>query len=65
MLAKIIALVIHEIVAEYRKLDTPPAVPQVDAMPGYDVSSTTAASTERAASWDHDTKPPVKAFGFG
>ena len=72
MLAKIIALVAHEIVTEYRKIDAPPAVPaeppaapQADEMPRYDTSSTLSASTERAGAWDHDTKPPVRAFGFG
>lgn len=64
MLAKLIALVIHEIVTEYRKLDG-----QQEASPGpdghrYDPSSTTATETERAPSWDHDKTPPVRAFGF-
>jgi hypothetical protein len=66
MLAKLIAVAIHEVRAELHKLDPPATAPQADEMPRYDVSSTTAASTERASSWDHDTRPPVRAsFGFG
>jgi hypothetical protein len=64
MLAKLIAVVIHEVVTEYRKLDPPPAAEPPDPH-RYDPASTTAASAERAGSWDHDKTPPVTAFGFG
>ena len=65
MLAKIVALVIHEVVTEYRKLDH-----ECRSEPerGYDVASTTAAETERATTWDHDKRVPATAadvrFGF-
>ena len=74
MLAKIAALVAHEILkpimAEYRKLDAPP--PSCDREHAgdrrYDVASTTASETERAPSWDHDKRAPETAqrrIGFG
>lgn len=66
MLGKLIAVAVHEIVTEYRKLDRPAAAaPPGDVMPSYDTASTLSASTERAPAWDYDTRPPVKAFGFG
>jgi hypothetical protein len=67
MLAKLIAVVIHEIREELRKLDPPQAEPQdAPADPHrYDPASTTSAVTERASAWDHDKTPPVTAFGFG
>jgi hypothetical protein len=64
MLAKLIALVVHEIVTEYRKLDRQPETS--DGSPRYDPASTTSVVTERAEGWDHDKRPPVTArFGFG
>ena len=66
MLARLIAVVVHEIVTEYRKLDAQgKPEPQREAPPAYDPASTTSVITERATSWDHDTSPPVSAFGFG
>lgn len=79
MLAKLIAVAIREVQAELAKLDTPRAaaqdpepapavVPEPDeSRHRYDPASTTGASTERAASWDHDKRQPVTAarFGFG
>jgi hypothetical protein len=67
MLAKLIAVVIHEVVTEYRKLDgqqNADAAPAADDSHRYDPASTTAADTERAPSWDQDKEPPVRAFGF-
>lgn len=43
--------------------DDPPA--PKDETVRYDPASTTAASTERAASWDHDRRMPVTASRFG
>jgi hypothetical protein len=81
MLAKLIAVVIHEVREELRKLESAgggpepePASPSVPEPPEpdeshhrYDPASTTGASTERAPSWDHDKRSPVTAvrFGFG
>jgi hypothetical protein len=75
MLAKLIAVAIREVREELRKMDGPqPAAPSSPEPPGtdesrhrYDPASTTAASTERAPSWDHDKRHPVTAarFGFG
>jgi hypothetical protein len=82
MLAKLIAVAIREVREELRKLDEPQSVRQdpepvpppapEPAQPDesrhrYDPASTTAACTERAPSWDHDTRKPVTAsrFGFG
>jgi hypothetical protein len=62
MLAKLIAVVIHEIRGELRKLVPPPAAEQDPHR--YDPASTTAAGTERAGSWDHDKTRPVTGFGF-
>jgi len=64
MLAKLIAVVIHEIREELRKLDPPPAAEPEDTH-RHDPASTTSAVTERGASWDHDKMPPVTGFGFG
>jgi hypothetical protein len=64
MLARLIAVVIHEVREELRKLDEPPTGEPQDAH-RYDPASTTAGETERAGSWDHDKAPPVTAFGFG
>jgi hypothetical protein len=64
MLARLIAVVIHEVREELRKLDPPPAGEPQDPH-RYDPASTTAAHTERAEGWDHDKAPPVTAFGFG
>jgi hypothetical protein len=63
MLARLIAVVIHEVREELRKLDLPAAEPENPHR--YDPASTTAGDTERAGSWDHDKTPPVTAFGFG
>ena len=70
LLAKVTALVAHGILkpvlAEYRKLDVPPACDKPHAGDrAYDVASTTAAQTERAASWDHDVRHPERARGIG
>lgn len=62
MLAKLIAVAIHEVREELRKLDTPAETPQDTHR--YDPASTTASETERAGTWDHDTAPPLRAFGF-
>jgi hypothetical protein len=66
MLAKFIALVVHEVVTEYRKLDHEC---RCEPERGYDVASTTAAETERPGGWDHDKRVPATAadvrFGFG
>jgi hypothetical protein len=64
VISKLIAVVVHEVVTEYRKLDAPPESTLQDPH-RYDPASTTAADTERAGSWDHDKTPPVTAFGFG
>lgn len=71
MLAKILALIIHEVVSEYRSLDQPtePQRPEPCTRPHadehrYDPASTTAAQVERAAGWDHDTRPPATRIGF-
>ena len=74
MLAKLVALIAHEIlgpiVAEYRRLDAPePAdVPDEPApsLPAGELSCVTSV-TERAPGWDHDTRAPVtaRATGFG
>jgi hypothetical protein len=63
MLAKLVALVIHEVVTEYRKLDR--AAEGADDR-RYDVASTTAAEVERAAGREHEQPPAAAvAFGFG
>jgi hypothetical protein len=62
MLAKIVALVAHEIVTEYRKLDSPAAPASGGS---HSELSCVCATTERAATWDHDTKPPVTARVVG
>jgi hypothetical protein len=69
VLARIIAVIAHEIAAEYRKLDA--AAPECERPHAgehrYDPASVTSITTERAASFDHDTRPPVTArvpFGF-
>jgi hypothetical protein len=68
VLARILALIVHEIVTEYRKLDAPETT-ESDA-PRQELSSCTSADTERAAAWDHDKRPPPVAargrppFGF-
>lgn len=63
MLAKIVALVAHEILApvlaEYRKLDAGPAEPA--GQPQGELSCT-SASTERA--WAPAAEAPAAAFGF-
>lgn len=73
MIAKLIAVAVHEVIAEYRKLEAGqadqaegavPEAPAPEPASAYDPASTTALTTERAASWDHDAKPPVRAFGF-
>lgn len=70
MLAKLIAVVIHEVRAELRRLDeqaSAPAEPQTDSTHRYDPASVTAIDTERAPSWDHDKRSPAVAassFGF-
>jgi hypothetical protein len=78
MLAKIAALIAHEaharvvapVLAEYRKLNTPPAceLPHVGDRT-YDVASTLAAHIERAGTEDHKAATPLTAstprpFGF-
>lgn len=55
MLAKLLAVVIHEVRRELRALDQPDGAAPDDA-PRYDPSSTTAATTERAETWDHDKR---------
>lgn len=81
MLAKLIAVAIREVRDELAKLDAAaqtvrhdpepapspaPEPPQPDeSRHRYDPASTTAASTERAPSWDHDTRKPVTASRFG
>lgn len=70
MLAKLLAVAIKEVRDELAKLDAPQSSPPESPQPDesrhrYDPASTTAASTERAPSWDHDTRQPVRAFGFG
>jgi len=39
--------------------------PAADTPPGRDPTSTTSASTERAAQWDHDRRAPVSASRIG
>lgn len=83
MLAKLIAVAIREVRDELARLDAAPqpvrhdpepAAPPAPELPQpdesrhrYDPASTTAACTERAPSWGHDTRKPVTAvrFGFG
>ena len=65
-----VALAVHGILepikAEYRKLDAAPVCDRQHADDHkYDVASTTAVVTERGAAWDHDKRPPERAFGFG
>jgi hypothetical protein len=74
MLARIIAVIAHEILgpiaAEYRKLDAPElaGVPDEPAsgVPHGELSCVDAI-TERAPGWDHDIRAPVtaRAAGFG
>jgi hypothetical protein len=81
VIAKLLAVIIHEVAAEYRKLDAAQAS-QARALPEPAESphprrddelahlpSVTSADTERAAGWDHDKRHPVTAaevrFGFG
>jgi hypothetical protein len=59
MLARIAARVIHAVRTELRKLE--PA----DPMPRYDTTSTIGGQADMAGQWDHDTRAPVQAFGFG
>lgn len=63
MLAALIAVVIHQVREELRKLDA--AQKPEGGTPGYDPASTTEATVERAAQWDHDTQPPVRATRMG
>lgn len=63
MLARLIAVMVHEIVTEYRKLDSHCGEAAEDAH-RYDPASTTASETERAPGWDHDKASPVTGFGF-
>ncbi|HET9893674.1 MAG TPA: hypothetical protein VFQ44_01825 [Streptosporangiaceae bacterium] len=70
MLARLIALLIHElatpIISEYKRLDAPPPpcpLLHVDASRERDMASTTYATTERAPAWDHDKRPPATALG--
>lgn len=71
LLAKLIALMIHEVVSEYRKLSpAEPPLPVNDRK--YDVASTTAVMLDRPDGWDLDTRMPITAaditivppFGF-
>jgi hypothetical protein len=70
MLAKLIALIAHEIVTEYRKLDAQPEADDEPAavLPPGELSCADVV-TERAPGWDHDTRAPVTArlgvVGFG
>lgn len=74
MFAKITALIVHEmhtrlvapVVAEYKAIGQQPmcTLPHA-AEHAYDAASTTGANVERAPTWDHDTRQPVRAgFGF-
>jgi hypothetical protein len=56
MLARILAMLAHEVVTEYRKLDAPPA------KPGYDPASLPNCDTRLA---DQDDAHQVQVFGFG
>jgi hypothetical protein len=53
-----------DFLAEYRKLDGPREPDSAPGRPPGEVSCT-AASTELAASWDHDQRQPVTAARFG
>ena len=64
MLARLIALLIADVRAELARLDPPLAAPAEPAQ-RYDLESTTGCQAERAGGWDHDLRPPVRAFGFG
>lgn len=71
MLAKLIALVIHDlaapIVREYQRIDAPPPpCPYKHTEDQHcDIAGTTSACTERAQQWDHDRRAPATALGFG
>ena len=64
MLARILAVVAHEIITEYRKLEPGPE-PECQRQHAddrrYDVALTTAAQVERAPGWDHDQGEPITA----
>ena len=62
MLATLLALVIHQVREELRKLDA--AGTSTGDVPAADPASTTAADTERAPAWDHDTRAPAARLGF-
>lgn len=70
MLARLIAVAIHEVREELRRLDaaSAPASPPEkngEEQQRYDLRSVTSLNTERAASWDHDKRTPVTAARFG
>lgn len=76
MLAKLAALALHgahgrlvaPVLAEYRKLATPPRCPRVhaDDRPVNDPASTTGAQVEMVPQHDHETAPvTARRVGFG
>jgi hypothetical protein len=67
MLAKFIALFLHEILAEYRKLDADTEChrPHADDPPEQLPSQTSAETQIDGRRWDHDTRHPVTAVKFG
>jgi hypothetical protein len=62
--ARAVALVIHAVAAEYRKLDAPPPAKPA-AEPARTEINNTAASTQQA--WQPTHRPPAaaRALGFG
>lgn len=65
ILVRLAAVAAHRLVTlrddfltEYRKLDGPRELARSEM-------SCTAATTERAAAWDHDKRQPVTAARFG
>lgn len=61
--AAVIASVIHQVMAEYRKLDAPPPEPPAAAPARHEINCT-AASTQQAWQPHHPRPAPARAFGF-
>lgn len=62
--ARLIALAVHAVTSEYRKLDPPPPV-QPDSQPARTEINNTAASTQQAWQPVHRAPAAARAFGFG
>jgi len=62
--ARMAALMIHAVAAEYRKLDAPPP-PKPAPEPARTEINNTAASTQQAWQPVHRTPAAARALGFG